>query len=217
MLKVFITISIVLLFVSCKEINKPIVDSGNLGRIWNVKLGNDLGILEIELPKYYDTCFSWTQYSDCGDGCASVNYRVQPKHLPVFKESGFYWEPLQDSVEQFTIKHPKLTIQWPIYDTSLVRQQSGRLKYRALEYGSNKFLIDTVFMVGKLNIALIAFNRFDTSKNVDVQNLSALTAIDGNLIEIYFEYRKSYEDADGANFIKTSFDALKTIRITNDR
>ena len=60
-----------------------------------------MGVFKIILPKHLDTLFNWTQYSDCGDGCAKVDYCIQSKLLPVFKDNGFYWIPLKDSVEQF--------------------------------------------------------------------------------------------------------------------
>ena len=193
------------------------VDTKIVGKTWDVKLENNLGIFRITLPKHLDTLLNWSQSSDCGDGCAKIDYRIQSKLLPIFKDNGFYWIPLKDSVEQFTIKHPKLTRQWPINDTSLVRQFSGRLKNEAYENRSDKFLIDTVLKVDNLIIAVIAFNSIDTTKNIKVQILNAMTAIDGNLIELFFEYRKSYKDTVTSNFIQTSFDALRTIRVSNGR
>lgn len=57
-----------------------------------------MGQLKIELPERFDTLFKWTEYSDCS-GCEHIDYRVQSKKLPVFKESGFVYYPLKDSVD----------------------------------------------------------------------------------------------------------------------
>ena len=159
----------------------------------------------------------WTQYSDCGDPCAKVDYRIQPKTLPIFKETGFYYHPLADTVEQFTIKHSKSAKPWPIVDTSLVIQFADKLKNEAFENRSGKFSIDTIIKVDSRNIAVIAFESFDTTTKAKVQILDALTSVDGNLIELYFESRKNFRDTASNKFIQTSFDALKSVRISNGR
>jgi hypothetical protein len=187
------------------------------GRPWTIELINGLGALHIVLPNRLDTLFSWTQYSDCGDPCAKVDYRIQLKTLPVFKETGFYYFPLRDSVEQFTIKHSKVAQPWPIVDTSLVKQFAGKLKNEAFENHSGKFSIDTILWVDNRNVAVIAFDSFDKTKRAKVHIINALTSVNGNLLELSFESRKSYQDKTSSNFIQTSFDALKTLRINNGR
>lgn len=107
-MKTLIIISTFLFFCACNSPLKPDINSITKGKEWDIKLENDLGRLKITLPKHFDTLFKWTQYSDCGDGCANIDYRVQPKKLPFRKESGFIYFPLKDSVEQFTVKHSKL-------------------------------------------------------------------------------------------------------------
>ena len=190
----------------------PITENG---KTWNISLGDSFGNLQIILPKHFDTLFSWAQYSDCGDGCAKNNYRVQLKTLPIFKDNGFLYFPLKDSVEQFTIKHSKIFSPWPFNDTSLVRQFSSRLKSEAFENNSNKFIIDTLLTIGTQHFAVIAFKSFDTTKKTKIQILNAMTSIKGNMIEFLFEYRKSYSGNLSNDFIKKSFDALKTIRVSN--
>jgi hypothetical protein len=214
-MKTFILISTILFVYSCNETNTNKIEATNNGRTWNISLADNLGNLQIILPKYFDTSFSWTQYSDCGDGCAKSDYRVQSKLLPIFKDNGFIYFPLKDSVEQFTIKHPKRFSPWPFNDTSLVRQYLGRLKSEAYENSSNKFDIDTVLTIGTQHFGVIAFTSFDTTKKVKIQILNAMTSIKGNIVELFFEYRKSYSDTLSKDFIKNSFDALKTIRISN--
>jgi hypothetical protein len=206
-----------LLLTACTDRKSTRSDTVSDGRTWNIKLANGLGDLNIILPKHLDTLISWTQYSDCGDPCAKVDYRIQPKSLPIFKESGFYYFPLADSVEQFTIKHSKIAEPWPIVDTSLVSQFAGKLKNEAFENHSGKFIIDTILKVDNRNVAVIAFHSFDTTKRAKVHILNALTSIDGNLIELFFESRKSYQDTASSNFVQTSFNALKTLRIRSGR
>jgi len=205
-----------LLLLSCKDTAKSIEDVEIAGNTWDIKLENNLGVFSITLPRHLDTLFTWTQYSDCGDGCAKIDYRIQSKFLPVFKDNGFFWIPLKDSVEQFTIKHSKLMGLWKTNDTSLVRVLSKRLKEGAFENRSNNFLVDTIMKIKDQNIAAIGFINIDTLNNTKLQVLNAITLIDGNLIELFFEYRKSYVDTISTDFMKTSFDALKTIRVIRD-
>jgi hypothetical protein len=210
-------IVILLLLTACTDNKDQHIDTGTEGRRWNIKLENGLGDLHIILPNHLDTLFSWTQYSDCGDPCAKVDYRIQPKSLPTFKETGFYYFPLTDSVEQFTVKHSKVAESWPIRDTALVTQFASKLKNEAFENHSGKFSIDTILKVDNRNVAVIAFDSFDSTKRAKVHIVNALTTVDGNLVELFFESRKSYQDSTSSNFILTSFDALKTLRINNGR
>jgi len=214
-MKSLIIISTILFLYSCNETIPKVVPEITNGKTWKISLGDSLGNLQIVLPKHFDTLFNWTQYSDCGDGCAKNDYRVQEKTLPIFKDNGFYYVPLKDSVEQFTIKHSKIFSPWPFNDTSLVKQFSGRLKSEAFENNGNKFIIDTLLTIETQHFAVIAFTSFDTTKKARIQFLNAITSIKGNIIELFFEYRKSYSDTLSNDFIKNSFNALKTIRVSN--
>jgi|JI6StandDraft_1071083.scaffolds.fasta_scaffold214220_1 hypothetical protein len=203
---------------SCKEKKNISTDNEFDGKVWDIKLENNLGNIKIILPKHLDTIYKWTQYSDCGDGCANYDYRVQPKNLPFFKDDGFYWHPLKDSVESFTIKHPKVTRQFTKDDTMLIRQLSGILKHNYLyERNVSNFSIDTVFIIGDNTVAAIAFSDYDTSNKANVQMLNAMTVINGNLVEINFECRKSYNDPLSKKFIHNAFEALKKMQINNSR
>ena len=214
-MKILIIISTLFFLYSCSGTNSNEFNTTTNGKDWNISLGDSLGNLQIVLPKHFDTLFSWTQYSDCGDGCAKSDYRIQDKTLPIFKDNGFIYFPLKDSVEQFTIKHSKRFSPWPFNDTSFVRQFLGRLKSEAFENNGNKFSIDTLLTIGTQHFAVIAFTSFDTTKKAKIQMLNAMTSIKGNIVELFFECRKSYADTLSNDFIKNSFDALKTIRVSN--
>ena len=215
-MKTLIIISAIFFLYSCNEAHTSNIHISTHRKTWDIPLSDSLGNLQIVLPKNFDTMFNWVQYSDCGDGCAKIAYRIQQKGLPIFKENGFIYFPLKDSVEQFTIKHAKLFSPWPFYDTLLVRQFSGKLKSEAYEANSQSFLIDTIMTIGKQHFAAVAFTSFDTSRNTKIQILNAATSIKGNIIEFFFEYRKSYTDTLANDFIKNALEALKTARISND-
>ena len=214
-MKTLIIISTLFFLYSCRGTNTNDSNTPTNEKKWNISLGDSLGNLQIALPKHFDTLLSWTKYSDCGDACAKSYYRVQDKTLSIFKDNGFIYFPLKDSVEQFTIKHSKRFSSWPFNDTSLTKQFMGRLKSEIFENNDNKFSIDTLMTIGTQHFAVIAFTSFDTTKKIKIQMLNAMTSIKGNIIELFFEYRKSYVDTLSNDFIKNSFEALKTIRVSN--
>ena len=216
-MKTQIIISTIFFLYACSETNTNAVGKTINGKTWNISLGDSLGNLQILLPKHFDTLFSWTQYSDCGEGCTKSAYRLQNKTLPIFKDNGFIYFPLKDSVEQFTIKHPKRVSPSPFTYTYLARHFLGKLKSEAFENNDKKFIIDTLLTIGNRHFAVLAFTNFDTTKKTKIQILKAMTSIKGNMIELYFEYRKSYADSLSNDFIKNSFNALQTIRVSNGK
>jgi hypothetical protein len=60
----------------------------------------------------------------------------------------------------------------------------------------------------------MAYSEFDSTTKINQQMLSAGTAIKGNMVEFFFEHRKSYKDTLADNFIHNAFESIKTIRIT---
>jgi len=216
-MKTLLALSILFLFNSCHTQPKVIIEKSPTGREWDIHLENQLGNITIILPNHLDTLFSWTQTSDCGDECSYVDFRVQPRKLPIFKESGFLYSTLPDSVEQFTIKHSKLNYPWQMSDTTQQNYLRGRLKYEAEKYPSENYLIDTILTIDNRYFPVIGYKTYDTSRKTTTQYLSASTALKNNLLRFYFEYRKSYPDTSSNEFIRNSFRYLKTITIKNGR
>ena len=216
-MKTLLISSIFFLLYSCNSTPQAKNESVPIGRQWNIKLENQLGEVTVVLPNHFDTLLSWTQTSDCGDGCSYVDYRVQPHKLPVFKESGFMYFPLKDSVEQFTIKHSKLNYIWQAHESLLKRYQTERLKGEANKYPSGKYIIDTVVTIDNRYFPIIGYITYDSTDKTTTQYLSASTALKENLLQFFFEYRKNILDSSSKNFIENSFQYLKTIKINNGR
>jgi hypothetical protein len=204
-------LSTIIIFTSCHDFPKSNDVSRKNLKEWKIPLDNNLGTISISLSDNFDTLFKWTQYSDCGDPCAHTNYRVQPKNFPVFKESGFYYKSLKDSVYQFTIKHAKITFVNPTNDTLVLNHYTHKLKDEAFENLSGKYLIDTLITLNKKPFSVIAFTSIDTTNNAIIQILNAITSIHGNLIEFYFENKMIGKDFGSKEFIQNSLAALKTI------
>ena len=212
-LKTTITISLFIFLYSCNITKKKDNNFIENSKVWSVQLNNKLGLFKIELPKQFDTLFSWTQYSDCGEPCAISDYRIQNSDLPIFKESGFIYYSPKDSVEQFTLKHSKPAKPWPFADTIMVNMYRDYLKSQAFENTTNKYRIDTLLTIHRHKYAVIGFTTIDTTKKVEVNILMAATSIQGNRIEIYFEKRNKKSTTSDKDFLDDSFKNLMTTKI----
>ncbi len=193
------------------------METAPVGKQWNFHLENNLGNVSIVLPNHMDTLISWTQTSDCGDGCSYVDYRIQSQRLPIFKESGFMWIPLEDSVEQFTIKHSKLNYSWQMSDTAMKRYLYLKLKNEARKYPDVAYVVDTILNIDNRYIPVIGYLTYDSTNKTTTQYLDAITALKNNTLQLFFEYRKSHPDSIGHDFINNSFRFLKSIKIQNGR
>jgi hypothetical protein len=203
------------LFTSCHDYPKSDHDSIENLKEWNIPLENNLGTISIYLSDNFDTLFKWTQYTDCGDPCAHTNYRIQQKNFPIFKESGFYYRSLKDSVEQFTLKHSKLISRGSTSDSMVIDHFTKRIQNEVFENFSGKYLIDTLITVDKKPFYIIAFITNDTTNKAIIQMLNAATSIHGNLVEFYFESRKIDKDSGSKEFIQNSLASIKTIQFRN--
>ena len=212
-MKTSIIILFTILFCSCKETKKAESKFTTKSKTWKFLLPNNLGDLEVNLSNNLDTFFTWTQYSDCGDPCNLSDYRIQNSTLPIFKESGFIYKTLKDSVEQFTFKHSKILKPWPSEDSIMAKMFIQKLKSEAYENRENKYLIDTILHIDNRKYAVIAYTSYDTTIKAKINILNAATSVKGERIEFYFEKRNSYQDKNSENFLATSLKSLNSIRL----
>jgi hypothetical protein len=211
-MKTLFAILIILFIISCNT-NSELKDNSLLGRQWNIVLQNNLGTINLILPNRLDTFISWNQTSDCGDGCTHIDYRVQRKIMPIFKESGFYYLPLMDSVDQFTIKHMKLSYPENQMDSGSLENLKFLSKSKLPSLYPIKTEIDTNFLISGKQFSVFGYSTFDSIRKTTYYSLNAMTAINRNIIELYFEYRVRHFDSASTNFIANSFEYLKTIKI----
>jgi hypothetical protein len=217
-LKILVSISIIASLIACDGKTDPTVTPKPIGKNWSIKLDSNLGTLDIILPQHFDTLIKWTQYSDCGDGCAKTDYRIQPKNLNIFLENGFYWFAPKDSIEQFTIKHQKTAQVHPNFnDTTANRVFLETLKSQVFEVPSQRIQVDTIFQTGNLKISALAYQTIDTLHHIRIQIVDAMTDIHGNQVRLTFEYRKSFPDSLGPRFISNSLAALQSMQLSNSR
>ncbi len=175
-----------------------------------ISLADSLGTISITLPKRYDTSFNWTHYSDCNT-CHYIKYRVQPKNLPLIKESGWYWREPKDSVERFTITHSIFMPSRQITDSLNIFFQKERQKEELKRLGQ-EVLSDTLLRINNTYYSIIRQNFFDTYDTLYKQTLLCGSSIKGNFVNLNFE-RFSKRPLLNDSFVKNAEYFLKTISI----
>jgi len=178
---------------------------------------DSLGSIRFSIPSQYDTSFLWTHTSDCGKSCDKIKYRFQPKLLPIFNESGFYWEELKDSINQLTVYHSG---EYPFRDfgDSIIFKYHSVAKDGIL-YDSlyKKIEIDTVKKIGDRYFSIMAYEEFNKRKAPFFKTIIAATTIKGNLIHFEYQLLTQTNDSVYKNFIQNSIVLLETIRLGNGR
>lgn len=210
-----------LFFISCQSENSKKNQLELLpenSKLHSLNLVDSLGAVSINLPNRYDTFFQWTNTSDCGKGCEKKQYRFQPKYLPVFKESGFYYRMpsnIADSIEQFTIIHSG---HFPFYegpDSSMIYKINAFKKQNLLVSADTyKITQDTVQRINDRYFSIITIDLFESVKKIYSKKIIGTTTIKGNEIEFRFELLTKKHDSIELNFLKNSIDLMKTLKLS---
>ncbi|MFL5744540.1 MAG: hypothetical protein ACJ751_07745 [Niastella sp.] len=178
-------------------------------------LRDSLGTVSFSIPARFDTSFAWTNQSDCGKPCNHEQYRFQPKCLPVFKESGFYYNVPDISLDQFTIVHSGYFPFRTNPDTlqNLVQHKHFIERLSSDPY-NGKIVNDTTERIYDRYFSIVCMAGFDTTKQKHFAKVAALTTIKGNEIEFDYEL-KSQDTINKNSFINTSMRFIRTIRLSN--
>lgn len=184
-------------------------------RFVNLKLADSLGNVTFWVPIRYDTMFSWTHTSDCGPPCEKIKYRFQPKTLPIFKESGFYYYELKDSIEQFTIVHSG-DLRFNDEDDSNYIKYWHKIRMENVLKDAGTYhvpLFDTVEKINDRYFSIIEINLYDSAKKQFSRKLLAATNIKGNGVGFDFELLTKKDDSTSRHFITNSMELVRTIKI----
>ncbi len=206
----------VILLTSCidssdKEANAVLLDKS---KKMTTVLRDSLGAISFSIPVRFDTAFVWTNRSDCGKPCDREYYRYQPKTLPVFKESGFFYEIPDILIEQFTIIHSGY---FPFHDgdTSKNWVRHGNFISRISNDPNNGIVYsDTIEKVGDRYFSIVYLNGFDNERQKCFAKVVALTTIKSNEIEFHYDINTK-DTINLKDYYQNSIRLLKTIRISN--
>jgi hypothetical protein len=207
-----------LLIAACNGNAKNDLNDSSIGsKTIMVKLADSLGTVNVSLPDRYDTSFSWTHTSDCGKPCDKIKYRFQPKALPIFRESGFYFYPLKDSIDQFTISHSGyISLSHENADSSGIFVYHQVKKASAVaDPETNKIKSDTVEKIGDHYFSIITIEKYDSLKFQYSKKILASTYFKGNEINFNYELLTKEKNAVNSNFVARSMQSLRSIHLYN--
>jgi hypothetical protein len=209
-LLLFLSISLI---VSCidNSVEQNAREVTENSKVIQLNLIDSLGTVSFSVPVRYDTTFSWIHRSDCGKPCDEQKYRYQSKTLPIIKEDGWAWSGPMEPVERLTISH---TLYFPFYngDTAMSVLRLNALKGRLSDDPFNPPIVfDTIEKIHDRYYCIVVM---DTSGSVQSKKVVAVTTIKSNEITFSFELKTAKHDSISKNFIKSSLDLIKTIRIS---
>jgi len=180
-----------------------------------ITLRDSLGTVSFSIPTRFDTSFTWTNQSDCGRSCNHEQYRFQPRSLPVFKESGFYYDIPDISIDQFTIVHSGY---FPFHynaDTLHNLQLHAHfIENLSSDPYNGKIVHDTTERIYDRYYSIVCMAGFDTTKQKHFARVAALTTIKGNEIEFDYDL-KSQDTIINNGFFNSSMRLIRTIRLSN--
>jgi hypothetical protein len=184
-------------------------------RFVTTTLRDSLGKVSFSIPDRYDTSFSWTNRSDCGKPCDQEQYRFQSKSFPIFKESGFFYDIPNISIDQFTIIHSSY---FPFHSRSDTSKRFLRHEAFIGDLTSNlyngKVKFDTIEKINDRYFSIVCMAGFDSARQKYFTKLVAVTTIKGNEIEFHYD-SSSKEIINEKDFFDRSKEFARTISIGN--
>lgn len=176
-------------------------------------LRDSLGTVFFSIPARFDTSFTWTNRSDCGKPCDMEQYRYQPKTLPIFEESGFYYQVPDIPVDQFTIVHSGY-FPFGNGDTSKSFWRHDNFKDRLSSDPKNGTVVsDTIEKINDRYYSVVFMNGYDTKRQQHFAKVAALTTIKANEIELHYDIN-SKEKINLKAFYESSIRFIRTVRMS---
>lgn len=200
-----------MLFFSCTNTSLQ-EERHNSNRI-EVFLIDSMGRVTFNSPDRYDTSFSWTHYSDC-NSCHEQKYRFQSKQNVILKESGFYWNDPDDSVDRFTISYKKY---FPFNESDTSKDLASHAYFKKdLMFTRKKMEVvrDTIY---KINDRYFSIFELENSDSIIKKEVLAITTINGNPINFSCELMTGKNDSISRYFFKSSISLINSIIIKNGK
>lgn len=201
-------LSLLIFLVSIAACNSktPLVDHLLNARDTTIILKDSLGSLKISFPDRYDTFMRWTQYSDCGS-CGTERYRFQSRKMPIFLESGFFWDHLKDSVDQLTVIHQQRLQYRDSSNRDFIKTYHKAFIEDAkveLWVPNNSTVFDTLQMVSGKWTSLITFEHYDSLSHLYFKGVAGAMLVKGKPIKILFSLLTKRKDLINVEFIGRS-------------
>ena len=186
-----------------------------------VPLQGGLDTIRLLLPNRYDTSFTWIHYSDCGKPCEKRKYRFQPASLPAFPETGYSYQRLTDSVDQFTIVHNPYILPEDVDDPNnqtFISSFHDHKKWILMHDPSmEKITSDTIEYIGDRYFSIIITEIYDTTTREYIRKLLSSTTIKTGTIDFNFELRTKENNSSTKSFLQEAAIYLRTIRFARNK
>ena len=178
------------------------------------QLIDTLGSITISKPNECDTFFSWIRKNDCGKLCEEGKYRFQPKGLPIFKESGFYWtgEP-EDSVNQLTISHPRRDRIQRNNDSFAIMRYTLFKENLVSDSATSHIIWDTIQKIADRYFCVFKIADVDKKEGVFIRRLIAFTSISGIKLQFRYDLLTKKRDSILKHFFDNSIINLESVHI----
>jgi len=178
---------------SCKQ-NNPITIAES--DAVTLLLIDTLGSIFMSKPDQSDTFFTWIRRNDCGKTCEEGKYRFQPKNLPIFKESGFFWtgQP-EDSVNQLTISHSRPYRLGHNNDSFAIKQYARLKENLESDPETANIISDTIQKIGDRYFGIFQIADIDKRKGVLIRRLIGITAVSGVTLQFRYDLLTKKRDS----------------------
>ena len=180
-----------------------------------ILLSDSLGNISISVPNNFDTFFKWPPPPDDSRYFWMHKYRFQPKTFPIFKEVGYYYPQLKDSIFSFTIQHYKRSAYYFKSDTSYLFNYyypSEKKDLLANPMTADANISDTIEFINGNYFAIFSVDLFDSLRKQYSKKLIATSAKNNSIIELHYELLTKLNDSINNYFLKDSRRLLSRIR-----
>jgi hypothetical protein len=174
-----------------------------------IPLEHGLGSIQIRDNDFFDTTYHWIHELDC-DCCHLSKYRLSDARFPVLMENSWkYAQP--DSMLQLTVLQPEN----PSCDTSFrvdYMEMRNQIKYINGQYwGDPYWVYSRIKKIDGYDFMILGWEieQYPRYNNQNVQELLAITSIDGEKVTLDFSCRRG----DCGNFLRRSFWLLENMKI----
>ncbi|SFO77983.1 hypothetical protein SAMN05428949_6608 [Chitinophaga sp. YR627] len=176
------------------------------------RLMDSLGTVTLYIPERFDTSFTWIHWSD-NSPSDLTKCRFQSKKDVIFKESGFFYEMREDSVDQLTISYPAHLSEIKDGHTAWIRQMNEQFRIFSATEGrkADEILIDTSFTVRDRLFSVTGTRFYARAIKRTLYELNAVTAVRGLPIKFEFKIIQQGEYLISEKFVSDAIDVIKTI------
>ncbi len=169
----------------------------------SVKLDDNIGLIEIELPTYFDTTFTWYHFSDYT--CSEIKkYRFQPSNIEICQETGWLYQCNPKEKISFTVEHLPKKCWKRAFKNSYKKYLDGQVKSLQFLDQRVEFLIKETKIISGRNFNILGYKLSKPNSEI---GLVATTFLDSTYLKLTFLNTSDTSQLD----IKKMYQYLKSL------